>query len=347
MAKLVVELTDRCNLQCGHCPSGRHGGRAQLSIGLLAEVLAEARRSGIDHLAFTGGEPTLHPRFADIAGMTAQAGLDFSLVTNGWSFLKHLDALLAHRERLRMVTFSLDGAREATHDGLRGRGSYRRVLQAVSACVLHGLPFSFNVSLTRVNRGEIGEVVALAAGLGALGVRFGHLMSDPNPAAAGLELTPVERKALDAELRRVQAESEFPVGFAPGGWSKDLFPCAPLQEQEYNLDWRGRLGLCCHLSGSEAQEEAVAANLNRISLGEALAALWLAREDLKTEKRRRAATGDWRDDDQFPCWYCAKRFRGVEWIRDQPEHPWFEALTGGGRATERPSHDGCRSDSAG
>lgn len=205
--------------------------------------------------------------------------------------------------------------------------------------MLRGLPFTFNMSLTRANRGEAGEMVALAAGLGALGVRFGHLMSDPHPAAAGLELTPAERKDLDAELGRLRAESAFPVGLAPGGWSEDLFPCAPLREQEYNLDWRGRLGLCCHLSGFADQEQAVAADLNRVGLGEALPVLRQVRDALKTEKQGRRDDGDWRDDDCFPCWYCAKRFGGVEWIRERPEHPWFEALTGRNRAAERPSHE--------
>lgn len=329
MARLVVELTDRCNLRCAHCPSGRHGGRGELDPGLFSgRVLAAARLCGIDNLAFTGGEPTLHSRFSHLAARTAAAGLDFSLATNGWSLPKHLDTLLSHRERLRMIAFSLDGAREATHDRLRGRGSYRRVLQAVSACVLRGLPFGLSMSLTRDNRGEIAEIVALAAGLGALGVRFGHLMSTPDPASAGLELTPAERMALDAELKDLQDGSAFPVGFAPGGWSEDLFPCAPLREEEYNLDWRGRLGLCCHLSGFSGEERAVAADLNRVGLDEALAALRKMRDALKAEKQGRRAGGDWRDDDRFPCWYCAKRFGGLDWIRARPEHPWFEALTG-------------------
>jgi len=95
---------------------------------------------------------------------------------------------------------------------------------------LKDLPFSFGITLTRDNREEVDEMAALAAGLGALGVRFGHLMSDPGPATAGLEVTPAERMALDVKLNRLQAESTFPVGLTPGAWSDDLIPCAPLKE---------------------------------------------------------------------------------------------------------------------
>ncbi|WP_295878541.1 radical SAM protein [uncultured Thiohalocapsa sp.] len=326
--KLVVELTDRCNLRCGHCPSGRHGGRAELPLGLLERLVPQARANGIGHLSFTGGEPTLHSRFADIVGLTAGAGLDWSMVTNGWSLPKHLETLQRHRARLGMITFSLDGAREATHDALRGRGSYRRVLQAASACVLRGLPFSFNMTLTRHNRGEIEAAVALAKGLGALGLRFGHLMSDPNPASRDLEMGPEARKALDAELHALQAASDFPVGFTPGGWREALFPCAPLQDLELNLDWQGRLGLCCHLSGFQGADAATVADLHSMDLAEALAALAARRQAFKAQKRAHAADGDWRDDDHFPCWYCAKHVGAVDWIRAQPDHPWFAALTG-------------------
>lgn len=342
MARLVVELTDRCNLSCGHCPSGRHGGRAELAVALFERVLAQVRPCGIEHISFTGGEPTLHSRFADLLTMTADTGLDFSLVTNGWSLPKHLHTLLPLRERLRMITFSLDGADEATHDTLRGRGSFRRVLHSVSTCVLHGLPFTFSMSLTRNNYSEADALVSLGAGLGALGVRFGHLMSDPNPAAAGLELSPQERKRLDAELLELQARSELPVGFAPGGYTQELSPCSPLQGDEYNLHWDGSLGLCCHLSGFAGSQDAIGGDLNRISLGEALHQLHLIRDELISEKQRLRDAGNWRDDDHFPCWYCARRFGAVEWIREQPEHPWFEVFSNALKQPMDPAADPAR-----
>jgi MoaA/NifB/PqqE/SkfB family radical SAM enzyme len=99
MAKLVIELTDRCNLRCGHCPSGRHGCRGEFGLELLAPILAEAPGCGIDRVAFTGGEPTLHTDFGQVVAMAAAVGLRISLVTNGWSLPKHLDVLLAHRDR--------------------------------------------------------------------------------------------------------------------------------------------------------------------------------------------------------------------------------------------------------
>ncbi len=61
----------------------------------------------------------------------------------------------------------MDGAREETHDRLRGKGSYRRVMRAASICVVKELPFTLNMVLTAQNRNEIGEMVVLAEQLGS------------------------------------------------------------------------------------------------------------------------------------------------------------------------------------
>jgi hypothetical protein len=152
-------------------------------------------------------------------------------------------------------------------------------------------------------------------------------MPDPHPFASGLEPGPAERRTVDAELQALRARSDFPVGLAPGSWSEDLFPCAPLRAEEFNLDWQGRLGLCCQLSGFGAQDQALAADLNQVTLAEGLAALRALRDAFKREKQARRASAEWQDDDHFACWHCAKRFDPLQWLREAPNHPWHGVLT--------------------
>jgi hypothetical protein len=49
-----------------------------------------------------------------------------------------------------------------------------------------------------------------------------------------------------------------------------FFPYAPLELKEFNLDYRGNLTLCCHLSGyAGSNEEAdVVGNLHSVSLAQ-------------------------------------------------------------------------------
>jgi hypothetical protein len=158
----------------------------------------------------------------------------------------------------------------------------------------------------------IDEFADISAGWAPRKFRFrevwiGHLMPDPHPFAQALEMGPAERRAVDAALIALRERHRLPIGLSAASWHADLYPCAPLRSEEYNLDWRGRLGLCCQLSGFGAEEGALAADLNEVTLGEGLAALARLRDTQRREKAARARSAAWRDEDHFACWYCAKR----------------------------------------
>ena len=197
MARIVIELTNRCNLSCGHCFEERHAATGDLSLDVIEKVLREGKNCGIDQVSFTGGEPTIHRRFDEIVHRVSEAGYRFSFVSNGVSFPRIYPLLLMHRNWFAGVTFSLDGAREATHDRLRGKGSYRSVMRAISICTYKNLPFTLNMVLTAQNRGEIGEMVTLAEQLGSGGRAFGHLMPTQETALRKLDLTPQERREVE------------------------------------------------------------------------------------------------------------------------------------------------------
>ena len=103
--------------------------------------------------------------------------------------------------------------------------------------------------LTRQNRREIGAMIELAASLGSGGVRFGHLMPN-SPGAEELELSLAERRAVEQEIWDRRSRAAVPIGMAPGYHAESpFFPCGPLELEEFNVDYRGNVTLCCHLSG--------------------------------------------------------------------------------------------------
>src|SRR5262245_17002553 len=196
------------------------------------------------------------------------------MVSNGLKFPQIYPLLLRSQPWFTGVTFSLDGAHEATHDQLRGSGAYRRAMRAVSCCVVTEIPFTLNMALTAHNRHEVAAMVGLATRLGSKGVRFGHLMPTLETAQRGLDLAPSERRDVEAEIWRLQSQAEVPVVMAPGYFSAaPFFPCAPLTLEEVNLDYQGNLTLCCQVSGHSGSNGGtdVMGNLHEISLAEAMA----------------------------------------------------------------------------
>jgi MoaA/NifB/PqqE/SkfB family radical SAM enzyme len=192
-------------LSCGHCFDERHAATGDLPLEILQKVLRDGKSCGIEQMSFTGGEPTIHRRFEEIIDLVSQAGYPFSFVSNGASFPRIYRLLVERRSWFLGVTFSLDGAQQETQDRLRGKGSYRSVMRAISICAFKQLPFTFNMVLTAKNCNEIEEMVELAERLGSHGVRFGHLMPTSETALRKLDLTPEQRREVESNIWRLRA----------------------------------------------------------------------------------------------------------------------------------------------
>jgi MoaA/NifB/PqqE/SkfB family radical SAM enzyme len=329
MARIVIELTNRCNLRCQHCFDERHAATGDLPLDILDKVLREGRSCDIDHLSFTGGEATIHREFGEIIRRVCAADYKFSFVSNGVNFPEIYPLLLRYRQWFKGVTFSLDGAREKTHDWQRGKGSYRRVLRAASICMFKNIPFSFNTVLTARNRQEISEVVSLAGRLGSGGVRFGHLMSTPETALRKLDLSPHERRQAEAEIWQLQKTEPVTVAMAPGYFSESpFFPCGPLELKEFNLDYRGNLTLCCQLSGNSGANQGtdVMGNLHEVSLAEACDRFRERVDEYLADKKDSITRAEFTELDHFPCWYCLKYLGKVSWLKNFPDHSWAKEI---------------------
>ena len=322
MPGITIELTNRCNLRCRHCFDGRHRGDGDLDMTIFEKVLHGAKAHGFHNLSFTGGEPTLHPEFSKILAETSEAGYSYGFVSNGWNFTGLYERLLTFRDRLSAITFSLDGARDKTHNRLRGKGSYRRVMQAVSICMMKEIPFTLNMVITSQNRGEMEEMKELAVKLGCHGLRFGHLLS--NVSAQELYLSPEERREVEASIFSSSEDYPIAIAIAPGYYTEDLFPCTPLRTKEFNIDWRGNVSLCCHLSGHGDGKDHVVGNLREMSFSEAYRGLSDFREKFRAEKLAHHDEGTFMDSDYFPCWYCENHFNKVDWLTHYPENPWHD-----------------------
>lgn len=321
--KLVIELTRLCNFSCIHClreespriPTRRGGGEF-LAIELIDRVLKEVEPYGmVDHVALTGGEPTIHPRFGEIVALIAESGCALSLVTNGWNFSRALAALIPVRSCVRAVSFSLDGATEATHDAIRRReGSFRQVIDAIMQCRHRQLAAQINMTVTRANSGELVEMALLASRMGCNAIGYAHCQPTPDALAAGLVMGMQERMQVEADIADIQQQFQLGVYLAGDHYSDSLFvQCSQLGMREFNIDARGYLTACCALSNYRggAADTDVVADLNQVSFPEAHQALIDRIAAVNREKVERLRTGEVTAADHFMCSHCLKHYRKV------------------------------------
>ena len=161
------EITSRCNLSCCHCLS-------DAGAALPGELSGEECRQIVDQLAaikvfqinIGGGEPFLRDDFLDFLSYAHRKGVVTCVSTNGTLIDNRLARWLSTLEMLYLQV-SLDGATAEVNDRIRGEGTYIIILEALAALARHGVPFSINTVLTRLNFSQLDTLRDMAKEYGA------------------------------------------------------------------------------------------------------------------------------------------------------------------------------------
>jgi MoaA/NifB/PqqE/SkfB family radical SAM enzyme len=214
----TLYLTERCNSRCVSCDYWRHG-RRDVAMATVRGLLPGLRELGTETILISGGEPLLHPQWAEIAALLRGQGHKLWLLTAGLALAKHADEVARWFDQ---VTVSLDGSTAAIYAAIRGLDAFEAVCAGIRAAVREGLNVTLRVTVQRGNASELSELVALAHKLGVAGISFlaadvshGEAFGRHGEAGDGVALRvedlPVLAAALDT-LERDHAD-DFAHGF--------------------------------------------------------------------------------------------------------------------------------------
>jgi MoaA/NifB/PqqE/SkfB family radical SAM enzyme len=103
----------------------------ELSLEELKKIVDKIAKWGIDHISLAGGETLV--RAKDVVELVKYASskpnMRVDLITNGYYLNKKLCKKLLEA-KVSKISLSLDGARKETHDLIRGKGNFDRVMKA-------------------------------------------------------------------------------------------------------------------------------------------------------------------------------------------------------------------------
>lgn len=170
-----LELTNRCNLRCGHCYSSSSPEVEEpdpLQCDRYKAVLAEARGAGCSSVQFIGGEPTLN---RDLPALIREASRlcykDIEVFTNLVSLPGATLATMV--EHGVSVATSFYGGTAAPHDAVTQQpGSWAKTLRNIRTVTDHNLSLRVGFIDTAKNRGEYDAVVALLAEFGVTDIGY-------------------------------------------------------------------------------------------------------------------------------------------------------------------------------
>jgi hypothetical protein len=157
-----IDLSNRCNLTCPVCFASANQGDVYAPTFELVEQelqrLLDLRPIPCTSIQFTGGEPTLHPRWFDILRRARELGMsNVQAATNG-VLLADLDFALRSQEAgLQTLYLQFDGTDDLIYRRIRGRPLLELKLRVVENCRRAGMKICL---VPTVIKGETDDQVA-------------------------------------------------------------------------------------------------------------------------------------------------------------------------------------------
>lgn len=175
---MAIEITKQCNLRCVHCYlSAGDLAEDELTTGEIKDLIKSAKELGAISVSIGGGEPLMRPDCMDLIKYAVSLDMLVALGTNGTLIDEEIAKTLS---KLPIkVQISLDGAKKATHDHIRGKGSFDSAVRGLDNLIKEGMGKDIVIAFTPMspNIGEVPELIDFALEKGIQVIQFPPLSS--------------------------------------------------------------------------------------------------------------------------------------------------------------------------
>jgi uncharacterized radical SAM superfamily Fe-S cluster-containing enzyme len=164
-----VDLTNRCNLTCPVCFANANVAGYVYepdfeTVRKMLQALRNERPVAGRVVQFSGGEPTIYPRFLDVLRMAKEMGFSHTqAATNG---IKFTDLEFAHQCKeagLHTLYLQFDGVCDDVYRRTRGERLWDQKLQCIENVKKAGLKVVLVPTIVKgLNDNQIGDIVRLA-----------------------------------------------------------------------------------------------------------------------------------------------------------------------------------------
>lgn len=159
-----LSITNKCNMACAYCSVRKihHKNNAELDTEQWKEIISKLSKWGVFQIGFTGGEPTLRKDLPELVKFTKSKGCVCNLTTNGW-FLneKLVDELV--EAGITQCQISMDSHIKKTHETLRGKGSYFRVVKSIKLLQKKGVTVGIDCVVSKNNLSSLPKFIKWTA----------------------------------------------------------------------------------------------------------------------------------------------------------------------------------------
>ncbi|MFA6106346.1 MAG: radical SAM protein [Patescibacteria group bacterium] len=221
---ILIEIapTGYCNANCPWCFFENQKTAEKIDPAVMLKTIDELAKNGVKAINWTGGgEPTLHPQFAEFVRRAADCGIEQGLFTNGY-------LEIPEQEKFSWIRISLTD-------------------KGVDAIKKPRVPFGINLNQTaNQTEDELKKICQEARDLGAAYFQV-------RPALLGSHK--IQPKLTPPDYLKKYASEDFQVYTTPYKYEEAVRP------KEYNkcygysfcpsINWKGHLGVCLYMMGDK------------------------------------------------------------------------------------------------
>ncbi len=138
--KALIQITERCNLNCEHCFVNAESRGIYLSLEELRKYIVPAlKKLNVVKVTLTGGEPFIHSEVIDIIELLSCEGFCVGICTNG-TLINDEKIMKLRRLKNIHINVSLDGFRKESHGVFRGNyDCFNTIIDNIKSIADNGL----------------------------------------------------------------------------------------------------------------------------------------------------------------------------------------------------------------
>jgi radical SAM protein with 4Fe4S-binding SPASM domain len=177
--ELVLEITDKCSLDCKFCYSNSNkDGENFINYNILDNLINDCNDLNIYTICISGGEPFIHPKIVHFLKKFYYNGNNTFIYTSG-SIYKKNSMIPVPKKMLKKVKkykmslrFNIQSFKEEIHDNItQTKDSYKNVMETLKKAIKLKIPCEVHVIPTVLNTKDYNELVDMFNRLKIMGVK--------------------------------------------------------------------------------------------------------------------------------------------------------------------------------
>lgn len=258
---LILSPTLKCNLRCNGCYTLGYGMKHELPLELADRILRQCEELGIYFVTILGGEPLVYPHLFRL--IERHPDIFFQIYTNGTLLTQEKAKRLADYRSVAVI-LSIEGDEEET-DSWRGKGVYKKIMQAFEYLGNVGIIIGTSATVTRQNVDAVSseEFIDKMIALGSVAQMYFLYIPVNGMADFSLMVTPEQRDLL---RRRVITIRNTKPMFALDFWNDGPYVngCIAAGRRYFHINAKGDVEPCVytHIASDNIKDTTLVQALN-------------------------------------------------------------------------------------